>query len=1047
MRRLCRTVFLSACVIVVATCVAAAGYYAYLNTHPEILANFVEEAIAKRLGKAVTVEKATVLPGLSPQVILTNVTIGTSDELYLAAEHLGAHLALHYILFGKIKIDHMDVRRPEIRIPWHCLKGGAAIGDFEAPPLDIAGGRIIITKESAHLIIDEVQGSISKNSAQLCMHILGGEAAIKVSRGIVSVQGTLNLNNIALDRIDPRMNGTFDIKSEFQAGIFRKVLSVAANAKNVRLPWLKGTLDEVNIALDGKGTVGGLNIENITLKTKVFNMGGSGRISQWTGIGAFPDSLLELTMQSSEVDYETLVDLLPLKHFPEWLSLLLDRQIRDGTIHFSRVAYKGSLGDIFTADGLIKGLTVRAALKNQSFGAGHDPSRVEQIQGQCLFSKGRIAFRDLSGRVGTSSIHSVNLVFWDILQKGVQLSVGVGADMPLSDFITAWKAVMTPRELYDLLGPISHVEGGRIAGRVDACADTSKGDATLIRGTATLSGAHFRWLGYEVEASKATAHRGSYDEPLKIQAAGSVRGHVIDSLELIIPHPLKSPSYVFSLWTKEISNMPGSAFFEGHSPIQISGRGEGPHIEGEVLFSAESVRLLSEGYRPKEGMIEGRGKVKATLWPETVVELPELVFTMAPGTLKVHGAVKGSAGRFGLKGTIDLAQVAVTEGARFEPEKGFIDADLEVTWREETAITGTLACRKACLVHRGEPLEFDGSLTVGRALLSSPRFSITYRDMSAQIVGDLSLSTPESFEGTVNVDSLKIEKSCAGKGGWMPPCAIKNTTVVISRAQVYGIPVDSIIARLEGDGERLCVMDLRADLLSGTVTGKADVKKTGGIAVDLDVSMEKIDIGTLLTAMYPEEPKFDGTATIKGRLWGPVDLINGDISFAAAEGRIKKYALLSKIFAVLNPYKIIRSGEIDFAGEGFSYNKMAATFQIRDGILRSDDFYFDSDSLQASAAGSYQTNDKKIDMTVIVQPLETIDKIIGLIPIVGWIVTGEKNRFVVICLKVQGSADNPSITLAPVDTISEPVTGILLRILKLPVEIVRNPRNMIPSLK
>ena len=980
-------------------------------------------------------------------MILTDVTIGAPGDLYLATEHLGVHLALRHILFGKIKIRQMDLRHPEMRIPWHCLKGGAAIDDFETPPLDIAGGRIIISKESARLIIDEVQGSISESSAQLCMHVLGGEAAIKVSRGIASVQGTLNLHNIALDRIDPRMDGTFDIKSEFQAGISRNALSVAANAKNVRLPWLKGTLDEVKIALDGKGTVGGLNIENITLKTKVVNMRGSGRISRWTGISAISDSLLELTMQSSEVDYETLVDLLPLNHFPKWLSLLLGRQIRDGTVHFSRVAYKGSPGDIVTADGLIKGLTVRAALKNQSFGAGHDPSRVEQIQGQCLFSKGRIAFRDLSGRVGASSIHSVNLEFQDILQEGVQLSVGVDADMPLIDFMTAWKAVMTPRELYDLLGPISHIKGGRIAGRVDACADTSKGDSTLVRGTATLSGAHFQWLGYEVEASKATAHKGSYDEPLNIQAAGSVRGHFVDSLTLTIPHPLKSPSYVFSLWTKEVPNISEIAFFEGHSRFQISGRGEGSHIEGEVLFSAESVRLLSEGYRPKEGMIEGRGVLKATLWPEIVVELPAFALTMAPGALKVHGAVKGPVGCFGLKGTIDLAQIAVTEGTRFKPGKGFIDVDLEVNRREETAIAGTVACRKACLAYNGEPLEFDGPLTVGRVRLSSPRFSITYRDMSAQIAGDLSLSTPESFEGTVTIDNLKIEKGRAGEGELMPPCSIKNTTVVLSRAQVYGIPVDSINARLEGDGQTLRIMDLKADLLSGTVTGSADVKKTGETAVDFDVSIEKVDIEKLFIAMYPEEPKFDGTAAIKGRLWGPVDLMNGDISFTATEGHIKKYALLSKIFAVLNPYKIIKSGEIDFAGEGFSYNKMAGTFQIRDGILRSDDFYFDSDSLQASAAGSYRITDKKTDMVVIVQPLETVDKIIGLVPILGWIVTGEKNRFVVVCLKVQGSADNPSITLAPLDTISEPVTGILLRLLKLPLEIVKNPRKMIPSLK
>ena len=57
-------VLLAACVIFVVTGAATAGYYAYLNAHPEILATFVEEAIAKRLGRVVTVEKSDCVAGM-----------------------------------------------------------------------------------------------------------------------------------------------------------------------------------------------------------------------------------------------------------------------------------------------------------------------------------------------------------------------------------------------------------------------------------------------------------------------------------------------------------------------------------------------------------------------------------------------------------------------------------------------------------------------------------------------------------------------------------------------------------------------------------------------------------------------------------------------------------------------------------------------------------------------------------------------------------------------------------------------------------------------
>ena len=70
--------------------------------------------------------------------------------------------------------------------------------------------------------------------------------------------------------------------------------------------------------------------------------------------------------------------------------------------------------------------------------------------------------------------------------------------------------------------------------------------------------------------------------------------------------------------------------------------------------------------------------------------------------------------------------------------------------------------------------------------------------------------------------------------------------------------------------------------------------------------------------------------------------MNGDISFKARAGNIKRYNFLSRIFSVLNPYKIIKTGELDFLHSGFPYSTITATFTIRDSVVTFNDFYLHS---------------------------------------------------------------------------------------------------------
>ena len=196
-------------------------------------------------------------------------------------------------------------------------------------------------------------------------------------------------------------------------------------------------------------------------------------------------------------------------------------------------------------------------------------------------------------------------------------------------------------------------------------------------------------------------------------------------------------------------------------------------------------------------------------------------------------------------------------------------------------------------------------------------------------------------------------------------------------------------------------------------------------------------------AFIPQKSWISGEMRLSGEIQGPVDAINGHLVFNAKDGEIKKSYVLADIFSILNFYKLIKSGQFELGQDNFPYNKVSSTFEINKGLVSFNDFYLDSNSLQLSAVGTFSLYSRQIDATIGLQPLETFDMAIGAIPVFGWVITGDQGRFIVVNMTVKGSADNPEIKVAPVDSISQPIIDIFKRVFKLPVKIIQEPVDLI----
>ena len=166
--------------------------------------------------------------------------------------------------------------------------------------------------------------------------------------------------------------------------------------------------------------------------------------------------------------------------------------------------------------------------------------------------------------------------------------------------------------------------------------------------------------------------------------------------------------------------------------------------------------------------------------------------------------------------------------------------------------------------------------------------------------------------------------------------------------------------------------------------------------------------------------------------------LNGSLRFEIEKGMIERWKTLSRIFSILNVSQLFMGRLPDLKTKGLPYHNMMATLQIKDGIASTGDFLVDSDAMKITLRGKIDLGKNFIDARVGVHPLVTIDKILGNVPIAGYILTGKDKGFISFFYDVKGNLDDPKIEAIPLKSIEEPTWGIVKRLLLTPLRPFQN---------
>ncbi len=354
----------------------------------------------------------------------------------------------------------------------------------------------------------------------------------------------------------------------------------------------------------------------------------------------------------------------------------------------------------------------------------------------------------------------------------------------------------------------------------------------------------------------------------------------------------------------------------------------------------------------------------------------------------------------------------------------------------------------------------NGSFTVreGRytikgfsGLLNSSNFSISgvYAGGSSP---DASFTVTSS---NLDVDDLLLLAKFGNQGGGSANQGTPKTDMklkLIAESGIYGrIPFSKLNVIAHQDSGVLYLQSLNAGVFGGNLAAKGRVDPSGGQGsrFDLNLDLERVDAARLMQALDISRD-VTGALTIQGDITARGETIAdikrtalGNLRLRLEKGSLRKFNVLSKMFSILNVSQLLKFQLPDMVADGMPYSTIKGSFAVSDGNIHTQDLFIASDAINISVIGTANMVREDLNFTIGVQPLQTVDKVVNRIPVVGWLLTGKGKDFLTVYFEAKGKWSEPQVSAIPVKSMGKGVLNVFRRVFELPVRLFTDTGEVI----
>jgi uncharacterized protein involved in outer membrane biogenesis len=323
-----------------------------------------------------------------------------------------------------------------------------------------------------------------------------------------------------------------------------------------------------------------------------------------------------------------------------------------------------------------------------------------------------------------------------------------------------------------------------------------------------------------------------------------------------------------------------------------------------------------------------------------------------------------------------------------------------------------------------------------------------------QVKGSVQDLTHPKIDLTVTSPHLELEDLTplfAGRGeSGGSPFSLK-AHLSAAEGKAHEIPFQRLKCLVMLEEKILYLQPLEFSSLDGEVTGK--IRMDFGPAApryQVNCSLQRISADRLLHALGVKKQEVVGSLSLQGDLTAKGESAQelkqsalGALKLQIEHGNIRKFATLSKVFSILNVAQLFKFQLPDMVSGGMPFNRITGDFAVRDGFASTQNLKLDSNAMNISTVGKFDLVRNQLDLTIGVQPLQTVDKVVSHIPIVGWILTGKDRSLISTYFEAKGPIEDPKVTAVPVKALGKGVLNIFKRVFELPARLFTDTGEVI----
>lgn len=238
--------------------------------------------------------------------------------------------------------------------------------------------------------------------------------------------------------------------------------------------------------------------------------------------------------------------------------------------------------------------------------------------------------------------------------------------------------------------------------------------------------------------------------------------------------------------------------------------------------------------------------------------------------------------------------------------------------------------------------------------------------------------------------------------------------------------------------DSLSIEVFEAELCSITTPGKVSFHD-GQIFLDFKMAAEGEEFRDVLVCLEGGKQQMTGLldlhATIRGQ--GTKDTLlnslSGNLEYSSEDGYIYQDAQLAKLLYVLNVTNLFKGKIPDLSTRGFHYDSLIVKGTMENGIITITPARLDAPIMEISAHGTIDVAREKVDIKVLVAPLQTINRLQKMLPIISKIVP---ESLVAVPVEVEGDFDDIKVRTMSMSAISKSVFGTMVDALSTPVRVL-----------